>query len=378
MKIVVLGGAGDMGSRAVEVLAATPDVQEVTIADRDVDGATRLADRIGGQGARVRVRSVDASDHSSLVRALSGHDVAASALGPFYRFEVGMVRAAIDAGVDYTSICDEWNPLEQVLDELDGPARDAGRTIVCGLGTSPGITNVGIRYYADRMDRVERVRVTVYQPLDAGGGEAVLRHMLFIMSGDVAVWRHGRRQLVPACGESQEVELPGAGLLRVWNMGHGEPVTVPRYIQGLKEVGFFMGYGRGSWPLVTAARYHLFAGRRRANAAVRLLSPLERLTKDREPSPGAVRMDVWGEEGGAAVHRMACGVGTMREATALSLVVGTLMLARREGLTRRGGAFAPEACLDPERFLTDLAALGIVAYEDLEMRRPVIVAPADA
>jgi hypothetical protein len=33
--------------------------------------------------------------------------VAASALGPFYRFETEFVGAAIEAGVDYTSVCDD-------------------------------------------------------------------------------------------------------------------------------------------------------------------------------------------------------------------------------------------------------------------------------
>ena len=39
------------------------------------------------------------------------------------------------------------------------------------------------------MDKVQRVDIYIFQPLDAGGGEAVLRHMLHIMTGDVALIR---------------------------------------------------------------------------------------------------------------------------------------------------------------------------------------------
>ena len=39
MQIIVLGGAGDMGSRAVEDLATTEGVRRVTIADRNVPAA---------------------------------------------------------------------------------------------------------------------------------------------------------------------------------------------------------------------------------------------------------------------------------------------------------------------------------------------------
>ncbi len=85
-----------------------------------------------------------------------------------------------------------------------------------------------------------------------------------------------------------------------------------------------------------------------------------------------VGLDVWGEVGGEEVHRMACGIGTMREATGLSLSVGTLMLARGEVTVEGGGVYAPEACFDPETFLTRLGAKGIRAYADLEMAQPIL------
>ena len=40
MNLIVLGGAGDMGSRAVEDLARAPGVERVTIADRSKAAAS--------------------------------------------------------------------------------------------------------------------------------------------------------------------------------------------------------------------------------------------------------------------------------------------------------------------------------------------------
>jgi hypothetical protein len=62
----------------------------------------------------------------------------------------------------------------------------------------------------------------------------------------------------------------------------------------------------------------------------------------------------------------------MRETTGLSLSVGALMLARGE-LTARGGVLAPEACLDPRRFVREMRDRGLVAYRDLAMTRPLDV-----
>ena len=361
-----------MGSRAVEILAASEGVRQVTIADRNVAAARQIAARLAGQGAEVDVRPVDVNNHRQLVEAMRGYDAAASALGPFHLFETKLVRAAIEAGVDYASICDEWEPAAAVIDQFSEKAREKGLTIITGLGTSPGISNVAVRYFAEQMDRIRRADVYVYQPLNAGGGEAVVRHMLHIISGQVVAWRGGKRVMLPACSEEQAVEFPRFGPIKVWNMGHSEPETVPRFIPGIEEVNFFMGFGPGSGLFIKPARLGLFASKRVRDAVARLVSLIERVSGGEEPAGGAVRIDVWGERGGQEVHRLGCGIGQMREATGLSLAIGTLMLAQGELLTEEGGVYAPEACLAPQTFLARLAAMGIKAYEDLAMTRPII------
>lgn len=371
MKIILFGGAGDMGSRAVEDLVNASGVDQVTIADRNVAAADKLAAALRGRGPGVDVKAVDANDHNALVQAMQGYDVAASTLGPFYRFETRLVRAAVEAGVDYASICDDWSAAQAVLAEFDQPARQAGRIIITGLGTSPGLSNVCIRYLAQQMDRTRRVDMSVYQPLNSGGGEAVLKHMLYIISGDVAVWREGRQVMVPACSEERVVEFPRFGRIKVWNMGHSEPVTVPHFIPGVEECSFFMGFGRGASLLIWPARQGLFASDNRIDWAARLFAPIERLTAGQQPAPGALRVDVWGEKDGERVHRMACGVGQMRESTALCLSAGIQMLARKELTVKEGGVYAPEACLDPGTLVSVMRAKGVEAYQDVAMTEPL-------
>jgi lysine 6-dehydrogenase len=360
-----------MGSRAVEELARSEEVTRVTIADRNVAMARDIATRLAGQSAEVDIKPVDANDHAALVEVLRGYDVAASALGPFHVYETRLVGAAVEAGVDYASICDEWEPAGTVIDQFHGLARERGVTIITGLGTSPGLSNVGIRYYAEQLDRVRWANVYVYQPLDAGGGEAVVHHMLHIITGRVVAWRGGRRVMIPACSEERVVEFPRFGRIKVWNMGHSEPETVPRFLPGIEEVNFFMGFGRGSGLFIRPARWGLLGSRRIRTGAARLVSLAERMSSTGEAAEGAVRIDVCGELGGQEVRRLACGVGQMREATGVSLAVGTLMLARKELLVEGGGVYAPEACLDPQTFISRFSQWGINAYADLAMTQPL-------
>lgn len=373
MKVIVFGGAGDMGSQCVEDLAGHPDVTGVTIADRDFDGAAALAGRLRDRGSKVLPLRVDANDHQALVDAAKGHDVAASALGPFFRFETKLVAAAIAAGVDYASICDDWSAASDVIEAHDGAARAQGRTVITGLGASPGLTNVGVQYLATQMTTVREVDINVYQPLDAGGGEAVLRHMLFIMSGDVATWRDRRAQMIPACSEARVVEFPRFGKIKVWNMGHAEPVTLPMHFGDLDSVNFRMGYGSGANAFVWPAQRGLFRSKRITEAVVRIATRLQArdAARGKAPGLGAVRLDVRGDEDGAPVERLVCGVGEMRATTGHSLSVGVLMLGRRQLLHHDGGVLAPEACLAAAPFLEEMRRFGFTAYEDLAMTKPL-------
>ena len=372
MKIIVLGGAGDMGSRAVEELAEAEGIEQVTIADQNLEVARQIASRLQEKKARVDVKTVDANDHDGLVEAMRGYNVAASALGPFYLFEAKLVRAAVEAGVNYASICDDWLATDEAISQFSEQAHKKGVTVITGLGTSPGLSNMGVSYFARRMDKLHRADISVYMSLNAGGGEAVVGHTLFIMNGKVATWRDGKRVMVRACSEQQVLEFPKFGPVKVWNMGHGEPVTVPLSIPGIREVNFFMGFGRGSNWLVLPAKLGLFGGGWWQRMLTKLVNSLEHLGKSQEPEWGAVRIDVWGEQGGKEIHEMACGIGQMREATGLSLAIGTLMLARNEILTKEGGVYGPEACLDPVSFLTRLKERGIASYFDLEMTKQVV------
>jgi lysine 6-dehydrogenase len=372
MRVIVLGGAGDMGSRAVEDLAASEGVERVTIADRNATAATEIATRLDGACALVDTVSLDADDHAELVKSLSGYDVVASALGPAYVYETKLVRAALEVRVNYASICDEWEPAGAVIDQFDREARDRGITILTGLGTSPGLSNLAVSYYAQQLDKVRRADVYVYQPLNAGGGEAVVQHMLHIISGDVVAWRNGGKVMVPTCSEERIVEFPRFGRVKVWNMGHSEPETIPRFISGIEQVNFLMGFGRGAGLFIWPAKLGVFGSTRVRRSVARLVTFLERASPKGEPTDGAVRVDVWGESAGKDVHRIACGVGQMREATGISLSIGTQMLGRNELVTEEGGVYAPEACLDARRFIADLNAKGIKAYEDLAMTRELV------
>ncbi|NLJ72952.1 MAG: saccharopine dehydrogenase, partial [Syntrophomonadaceae bacterium] len=68
MKIVIIGGAGEMGSVAVEYLATKPECQEIVIADYDYEAAVKL--KKGLANPKVSAVYVDVTDKPVLMEVI--------------------------------------------------------------------------------------------------------------------------------------------------------------------------------------------------------------------------------------------------------------------------------------------------------------------
>ena len=132
-RAVVLGGGGGIGRVAVRSLAAleAPETfDEIVVADLRLEVAQEVVAAIGPRpGVSLRAVQVDATSPASLAAVIAGASVVVGCIGPFYRFGVPMLEAAIAAKVDYVDVCDDLAPTKQML-ELDGKAKAAGITAV--------------------------------------------------------------------------------------------------------------------------------------------------------------------------------------------------------------------------------------------------------
>lgn len=360
MKIVVLGGTGDMGAAAVRDLLQFTAVQQVTVAARNIAAANKLVTALGDQ--RVIVQKVEATSHADLVRVMQGHDAAAGALGPFYQFEKPLVEAALAAGVDYVSICDDHDAAEAAL-ALDRTATAQGRRILTGLGWTPGITNILARKGYNELDNVEKIQV--YWAGSAGDAEglAVLLHTLHIFTGEVVSFRDGGFTGVQAGSGKETILFPSPlGEINVFHLGHPEPVTLPRYLPGVKKVTLKGGLAENY--LHTLAKTSVALGltstasrKQKLGNLMKKLMPLFPAAKGRSLS--GARVEITGRRGGRKIRIVYTTVDRMRRLTGIPLSIGAGMLA--EGKIKRYGVFAPEAegAVNPEEFLQELARRGI-------------------
>ena len=104
VKILALGGCGDMGRMAVAVLLDSPSVSKITVADINHELAEVFIELVGSD--KLNAVQIDINDRDKLLGLITSHDIVINCVGPFYRFEKLIVEAIIGGKVvTLTIIC---------------------------------------------------------------------------------------------------------------------------------------------------------------------------------------------------------------------------------------------------------------------------------
>ncbi len=135
-KIIVLG-AGMVGGAMARDLS---EKHEVTSADINEDVLTKFRNEFG-----INTVVLDAADKTALQTEISNYDLVVCAVPGFMGFET--LKTIIEAGKDVADI--SFFP-ENCL-ELDALAKEKGVTAIVDIGVAPGVDNLVLGYYNERM-----------------------------------------------------------------------------------------------------------------------------------------------------------------------------------------------------------------------------------
>ncbi|TXT62416.1 MAG: Saccharopine dehydrogenase [Promethearchaeota archaeon] len=236
-KVIVLGGCGVVGSVVVEMLSKTPDFSEVFIGDIDLKKAQALAQSLD---TKVKAIRVDANDKNSISNAIKGMDMVVNCIGPYYKYEKPILEVVIEAKINYVDVCDDTGATYDAL-ELDNAAKDAGITVLIGMGSSPGITNVLAAYAAnDLLEECNSIDMYHIHGGEPNEGPAVIGHRFYCMANPIPMFLNGEAQQIDPKDSAKYVEqvefINLSGEHTVYPYPHPEPITIPMYIDGLTRV----------------------------------------------------------------------------------------------------------------------------------------------
>ncbi len=353
-------GCGEMGKVAIADLLTYGDFEEVVVGDIDVKKAEKFVKKLRSEKTVVSVKFVDVRDRRKLVDLMSGFDVALSCVGPFYKFALPVVKAAIEAKVNFVDICDDYDSTMKVLG-LDEAAKDAEITIITGLGVSPGATNILAKAGAEMLDEPEEVHISVLMGAPDLGGVAEIAHRFHSMYGEVPTFQNGKYIKVRAFVDGREtVEFPKPfGKFEAFHIGHPEPLTIPKYIKKVKYVDTKCAFNPPKIKELIVSLGDLgFASEEPLNVRGVAITPLEFAASlvhkvsrriRNVPKRGAVRVEVRGMRGGNKTSLTFASTGRMNEGTGVLVSIGAQMLAK--GRIKDKGVFAPEGCIDAQEFI---------------------------
>jgi len=353
VKIVVFGGCGDMGSYVVRDLVAHSEA-EIIIADYRLAAAKKLAEKLD----RAKAVFVDATKQESLLDVLAGADAAVGCIGPFYAFAAKMARAAIKAKVPYLDICDDHGPMEELF-ALEKEAKEAEITIITGLGSSPGLSNLLAKQGAMQLDEVERIKIFWVGSAADSRGLAVIMHLLYAITGKVPTYKDGKLIEVLAASEEEAVQFPQPlGKVSLFHCGHPEPITIPRYIK-VKTVSIKGGLipRWNNWLAKLFVKLGLTNTPKRIASLAKCVHAIEGIFRVGGIPLFGLRVDVLGRKAGEEKSLSFSVVDKMGRLTGIPAALGALMLAKGE--LRQPGVFAPEGIIEPAPFLAELAKRGI-------------------
>jgi lysine 6-dehydrogenase len=140
MKLLVIG-SGMMGSAAAYDMARNPEVQQVTIADKDVNAARAVAARINQRLGVEKARAVrfDAGNAKSATKLMRSHDAALSAVPYFFNF--GLAKAAVEAQCHFADLGGNNTVVRREL-ALADKAEKRGVALAPDCGLSPGMASI--------------------------------------------------------------------------------------------------------------------------------------------------------------------------------------------------------------------------------------------
>ncbi len=400
-KIVVLGGCGAVGRHTVRTLAHSKDVDEIVIGDINLDLASKMAEDLGEKVSAVKV---DAHDAESIRNAIKGANVVVNTVGPYYVFEKKILETVIDEGINYVDICDDTGATYDAL-ALNEKAKEKGVTALIGMGSSPGITNILAAFAATtknilaECEAVDLYHIHGGEPVEGAG---VIGHRFYCMQQDVPMFVDGK-MLTLSQKESEdhieEIEFINLeGKYKVYPYPHPEPITMAKWIPGIKRVTnkgtvlpeeyynltrTVFGSGMASKePIIvngTPVIPHDFATQF-------LIKRRDEILKESNfgEQRGCVKIVVTGKnERGVArkyiFYLVSEGAGkgqAMGEGTGIPCALGALLMLN--GKIKNGpGVLPPEACVDALEFLSLMRKTMKIDKKDESKKSPLIIHKVD-
>ncbi|MDD4592292.1 MAG: saccharopine dehydrogenase NADP-binding domain-containing protein [Parabacteroides sp.] len=253
MKVLILG-AGGQGGACASILSRQKEITELRLADLKKEIADAVASHINSP--KVKTYQVNALNIDEVAKAAEGVDVVVDMVMPWMATYV--MKGALKAKSDYINTAFDTPYWEEFLKRtpmekmpLYMEFKEAGLTALLGCGFAPGWTNVLARRLANRLDKVDSIKMRIGKATRLPGEHPydwVLRpwnpgwspkQALVDCATSTYALENGDYVKYPPFGGLEMCDFPEpVGLLPVTHHSHEEIYSMPFTFKGVKNVDF--------------------------------------------------------------------------------------------------------------------------------------------
>ncbi|MGQ0648850.1 MAG: saccharopine dehydrogenase family protein [Gemmatimonadaceae bacterium] len=376
MRMLVLG-AGLQGSACAFDLLQNPDVDEVRLADVEIESLPAFLDP--WLGNRLKPVQLDVRNREATLAQMRQCDAAMSA-APYY-FNRDLAELAVDGRAHFSDL---GGNTEIVAEQrtLHERATASGVSVIPDCGVAPGMVNILAQYGIEQLDGVDAVRIFVgglpQQPEPPLNYQIVysLEGVLDYYTTLSWIIRDGKRTQVRALSEVEPVTFPEPlGTLEAFHTAGGLSTLGFRYEGKIPTMEYKTLRYPGHARLMEAIRDLGFLDDdpvqvngsrvRPRDVAVAVMNP--RLTKRGAKDLVALRVSVTGTKDGKPAgvewnlvdrYDEEHGISAMMRCTGYSLAITGLMQVR--GQISAKGVHTPDECVPGSAYVEELAIRGVV------------------
>lgn len=209
-RILVLGGYGQFGSRISAALARDPALHLI-VAGRRIESAEQQVDRLraGGASALLSAMAIDVS-HAGFADTLAvlAPQLVIHTAGPFQGCRHEVAEAALAAGAHYIDLAD-GRDFVVGIDALDACARAAGRWVISGASSVPGLSAAVVEAHLHHFGVLQEVEAAISPGNRTDRGLATTRAILGYVGQPYPVLKDGRWRRVHGWQSLRRLRIEG-------------------------------------------------------------------------------------------------------------------------------------------------------------------------
>ncbi|HEW94326.1 hypothetical protein DRN84_03660 [Candidatus Geothermarchaeota archaeon] len=376
MKYMVLG-VGSVGKVIVrDLLTNVKDVEKVIAVDYDFKSLEIFSKELNDP--RLEIYRGDITDVDEIADYMRKADVVVNAT--WYEYNLYAIEAAIKAKRDLADLGGLYWMTKKEL-EYDEKVKEAGITVLVGVGDDPGTSNVLAGYGAKKMDKVEEIHIRWGSTSVTGEEQSLFGFSISTILDEVSMpailYINGRFVEAPPLSYPELTYFPDPiGYKKTYAIIHSELATLPYTIPDVKTVTYKDTWDESLFPVVEFLRKSGLVRKDVIEVMGCKVSPqkvLATLIKPEESrnEVGALRVELKGYEGGVYVRRIYFvgpfryrddwKAGVTAVSTGYGASIGLQLLA--EGYVPRKGVIPPELITEPGLWIKELNRRGVPVKE---------------